>query len=286
MFPVDPEFLHCALYLYPSADDARAGRGAGGTGFLVSVPSERHPHTVHVYAVTNRHVIVGGPHAEPAPVIRMNTTSGQTDVLDRSVHDWLPHPGGDDVSVSYLRAADLRDFKYQTVPLDRFVGYENAFPDNERDRRYGRNVWIGAPCFMVGRLINHEGRQQNTPAVRFGTLSMLPLEPVWNAAAGKPQDSFLVEVHSIGGFSGAPVFMGDPRNFEGGLSWLLGVDWGHVPVKEYVYTKDAMGEIRRTDSYVLANSGQATVLPAWKVRELLDGGAPAALRAAADADTA
>jgi hypothetical protein len=282
MFPVDPEFLHCALYLYPSAQDARAGRSAGGTGFLVSVPSERHAHIVHLFAVSNRHVVVGGRYAAPAPVIRMNTVAGRTDVIDLSEGHWIPHPNGDDVTVAYLRAVDLQDFKYQAVPVDRFVTYENAFPEDESQRTYGANVWIGAPCFMVGRFVNHEGQQQNTPAVRFGTVSMLPLEPVWNDAAQQPQDSFLVEVHSIGGFSGSPVFMGHSSMFKGGLSWLLGVDWGHLRVKEYLYERRGDGEYARADSYVLANSGQAAVLPAWKLRALLDSDAAKAIRVAAE----
>jgi hypothetical protein len=51
-----------------------------------------------------------------------------------------------------------------------------------------------------------------------------------------------------------------------------------------VHTRDAAGEVTRTDAYVLANSGQATVLPAWKLRELLEGGAAAAAREVADRD--
>ncbi len=49
--------LNCAVYLYPDVSHAQEGDQAGGTGFLLSIPSERVPPLHHVYAITNRHVI-------------------------------------------------------------------------------------------------------------------------------------------------------------------------------------------------------------------------------------
>ncbi len=100
--------------------------------------------------------------------------AGAVDVIELTPDDWVPHPSGDDVTVAYLRAADLRDFKYETVPVERFVTEDDAFPDDPRRRLYHPGVYIGAYCFMVGRFITDIGEQQNMPAARFGTLSMIP----------------------------------------------------------------------------------------------------------------
>lgn len=272
MFPIDPRYLHCAIYLYPTGDDARAGKSAGGTGFLVSVPSERHPELSHVFAVTNRHVVARGQRFDPAPVIRMNTADGRVAVVELTPECWIEHPNGDDLSVAHLSAENLRDFRYETVPIDRFITEANATPPRDgQTEYYGGNLWIGAPCILVGRFMNHEGRQQNTPAVRFGNLSMFPHEPIMNTETGLWQESFLVEVHSIGGFSGSPVFLvvGQASMWQGGLAWLLGVDWGHLKTKLRVLKRLEDGTSESTDYYVESNTGQATVVPAWKLRELL-----------------
>lgn len=270
MFPVDPNYLHCTISLYPSVQDARDGKGAGGSGFLVSVPSARHPHLSHILAVTNRHVVAKGQRFDPAPVIRMNTIGGGVDVVPLTPEHWIEHPQGDDLSVAYLKAANLGGFKYETVPLDRFIT-DPTPPRDGQGPYYDGTVWIGAPCILVGRFMNHEGRQQNTPAVRFGNVSMFPHEPIRNPETGFLQESFLVEVHSIGGFSGSPVFMvvGGASPWQGGLARLLGVDWGHIKTRLPVRLRGEDGHSERTPCYVEANSGQATVIPAWKLRELL-----------------
>ena len=188
-------------------------------------------------------------------------------------HDqWIPHPSGDDVTVAFLRPTDLRDFKTQTVPVKWFVTKAEAFPANEKDRRYG-GVMIGERCFMVGRFTTLSNEKRNAPAVRFGSVSMIPSAPITNETGFK-QDSFLVEMHSIGGFSGSPVFVGNSNTFHGGMARLLGVDWGHIHVRRYVMKNGK----RVRDEYVDVNSGAAAVVPAWKLQELLDGDDVTAIR--------
>jgi len=46
-----------AIYLYASERAAKEGQNAGGSGFLVNVPSV--PGMGHLYAVTNRHLVDG-----------------------------------------------------------------------------------------------------------------------------------------------------------------------------------------------------------------------------------
>jgi hypothetical protein len=262
--PVDKEYNDCAIYLYPSREAADAGDCIGGTGFLVSVPSERHKKVSHVYAVTNRHVIEGDERRKiaAAPVPRLNTAVGAHKVLPFTVDDWTIHPGKDDIAAVYIDSERLRVFDFRTVTVERFVTR-----DHLGDEHAG--VEPGALCFMVGRFMSHEGRQRNTPAVRFGNISMMPWEPL-ETRYKNDQEGFLVEMHSMGGYSGSPVFL-YIFPFHSHMTRLLGIDWGHLPSRLDVMRDDEKkGPVQLGNAYVNANSGLCTVIPAWRIRELLD----------------
>src|SRR5450759_159413 len=65
---ISDQFTDCEVYIYGSLRDAQDGTRQGGCGFLVGVPSERHPGLSFTYAVTNRHVVLKAK----TPIIRMN----------------------------------------------------------------------------------------------------------------------------------------------------------------------------------------------------------------------
>ena len=147
------------------------------------------------------------------------------------------------------------------------------------------------------------GQQRNAPAVRFGNISMMadPGEPV-RGYENIEQEAFLVECRSLSGFSGSPVFASTTRTYsaddhlpkalnpqsppkpEGdkqGLTvtmvsttgtfgpWLLGIDWGHLPLWKSVYSNRSFDNQVR-DHFVEQNTGIACVLPAWHILDLLD----------------
>ena len=131
---------------------------------------------------------------------------------------------------------------------------------------------------MVGRLIQYDGKQRNEPVLRFGNLAMMPY-PVMQSTRARRQESFLVEMRSLSGFSGSPVIVHwvtvgtrpEPERPRGGVlyaslvtnkAWLLGVDWGFVQAASDVHGSQ--------DDRRLANSGMSAVVPAWKLAELLD----------------
>jgi hypothetical protein len=108
------------------------------------------------------------------------------------------------------------------------------------------------------------------------------VESIYNQDRGLPQDSFLVEMRSLSGYSGSPVFIYTGR-MTVGREWfgdievedepihelaLLGIDWSHLFDKAPV--RDGSGH-RVEDYLVRANSGMMTVVPAWKLTELLEG---------------
>ncbi|HXO29141.1 MAG TPA: hypothetical protein VOA80_17460 [Thermoanaerobaculia bacterium] len=100
---------------------------------------------------------------------------------------------------------------------------------------------------------------------------------------GIKQESFLVECRSLAGSSGSPVFVqwsihdrllpnGVPMFQKEGGPWLLGIVWGHLILvdPDFEYVRDNQGEILPEKLKVRVNTGIMQVVPAWKIREILD----------------
>jgi hypothetical protein len=242
---ITDDILDCSIYLYPSERDAKEGTNIGGSGFLVGITSEFHVHG-HALAVTNSHVIEGG-----ASIIRMNKIDGKAEILQIHPKTWIHHPSGDDIAVCYL-AIPYKPFQIKVVDVKQFM---------TREKMTDLQVGIGDEVFMVGRLIGLDGKQKNNPVVRLGNIASKSTVGIKQENRdGYLQESFIIETHSISGFSGSPVFfhiLPSSMRPDGRVSkvhagpWLLGIDWGHFTRGE----KD---------------TGMSFVVPAWKLRELLD----------------
>jgi len=290
-------YLNCALYLFNSEQEAAAGTKAGGSGFLVGVPAENSRQNSlrlgHFYAVTNRHVIERGG----SSVIALNDEKGERAVLSRSADDWTFHPGGDDLAVCPL-SLDMGRYESIAVPSTMFVSSASDFGNPLGDARAGFGVGDGV--FMVGRFISHQGQAKNTPVVRFGNVAMMPLEPILQElpASGVHlqcdflQESFLVDMRSLSGFSGSPVFWYEevftptPKAKDGFVQFsddpdaeqtlklnvmLLGVDWGNLKAPyDFVKTEGMLKEDAKDTRTLHSNSGLSGVVPAWKLTELLN----------------
>jgi hypothetical protein len=285
---VMPGLLDSSIFLYGTERDANEGANWGGSGVLVGVPSQANPSRTHLYAVSNDHVI----HA--CPVIRLVRVDGDPYVLPGTDADWHSHPNGDDIAVRSIGLVAGGEFSY--VGDELLLSRADLSP---KDRPH--QVSPGDDCLMVGRYINQEFRQFDRPVVRFGNLAMLP-ERVYQVERSFEQESFLVDMRSHSGFSGSPVFVyyeepgwralpplpdvpetNDPvedanarskataqrtdgYNLSGiiGKIWMLGIDWGHLPVWDDVFDgNEKIGRMR-------VSTGMAAVVPAWKLRDLLN----------------
>jgi hypothetical protein len=257
------DYIDCCVYLYPSAADAEAGSKIGGSGFLFGVATKDLPNAHFLYAVSNRHVIEGG-----STVVRLNTRDGKTDIIELTELDWINHPSGDDLAIAALPPlADLHKFSF----LD-----DGHLLSKELVDQY--NVGPGDDVFVAGRFVNQEGKQQNTPSVRFGNLAQMPPMPVSQrrGAGVFEQESFIVEARSIGGFSGAPVFLALSSHFirpnrpnPGELNrvFLMGIDWGYI--NDWDTVNDEVGRPLQ-NLRVRTNTGMMAVVPAWKLKEMVD----------------
>jgi hypothetical protein len=196
--------------------------------------------------VANRRVIEAG-----FTVVRLNTKAGATDIIELNQRDWVVHHDGDDLAAASIELhSDYHDYM--------LVNDNPMFATREwmHDARLG----LGDEVFMVGRLIDDDGRQHDAPTVRFGQIAMMNGEPV-RVSPGRKQECFLADVQSMGGLTGSPVFvtvhhlrLNNPVEFN--HAWyphLLGVNCGHMA------------------------NGLMMVLPAWRLTEILN--LPALLRA-------
>jgi hypothetical protein len=253
---IPDEALDCVVYLYPDTDSAISGRRAGGCGFAVAVAS-KHPGFSFAYVVTNSHVIAEGK----SPIVRVNTRDGRFQVIEKTDEFWIPHPGGDDLAVLSI------NFEYESIKVKAIA--DEFFATKEKIEQF--KVGPGDEVFIPGRFVNHEGKQRNLPAVRFGNVSMLPHEPI-RTERGLLQEAFLVECRSIPGYSGSPVFLLPmpfspvPRTMPPPM--LLGVVMGHIRSQRGVLDKTTRKPID-PNWMVETNTGMTVVIPAWKIRELL-----------------
>ena len=264
---IPDEFLQCAIYLYPSVRAAEQGESAGGSGFLVHVASNN-PGWGFVYAVTNSHVIREGA----SSVVRMNTKDGRLAVLEVEVDRWTHHPEGDDLAVTPIPLTSAHNY----MAIDRSTWFVTP------QFMVEKHVGLGDEVFMVGRFVNHEGRQTNAPSVRFGAIAQMNREPIRHPR-GFDQESFLVEARSLPGYSGSPVFLYiapfSSHPTQRGISgrWtirLLGVDWSHI--NHALQVLDGAGKPPSDERgqaaglHVNTNTGMMGVIPAWRLSRLLD----------------
>jgi len=282
---ISDRFTDIAVYIYFSVEDAEDGRAIGGTGFIVDAPFETNPDLHYLYVVTNKHVI-----EKSDPVIRINRRDGTVKCVATQERQWKMHPDGDDIAVFHLET-EWHNLQITTLGIHHFVTPELVVAED---------IGIGDDTVMVGRFISHEGKQRNTPSVRFGNIAMMPKERIVRKD-GFAQESFLVEQRSLSGYSGSavlvwsPCAMNDmsvrrrgtdrPRNLEEVMAtpdelralnnqmspkgpYLLGIDWCHLCDTSPVTDKD--GQKLNYDWKVSQNTGMAGVIPAWKIAEVLN----------------
>lgn len=271
---IDPYWLDSVVYVYRSEADARAGVRAGGSGFITYVRSKTVEPWAHLYVVTNDHVI----RKTQTPHLRVNTKQNQFDVLPTEFKQW-ERSEDDDLAVIALEMGN--EHKWHAIGEESFIVPERFTSEKIK-------ASLGDEVALMGRFISYEGKQRNKPTVRFGNLSMVA-DPDERIVIGKKpdgsnveQEAFLVECRSLSGYSGSPVliFLSNQQGqtiYSGQLGpLLLGVDCAHFSTWKPVcsgsddkttgkVTYDPMGNL-----FVDTNSGIAAVVPAWRLRALLD----------------
>jgi hypothetical protein len=259
------EMLQSVFYLYPSREAAEQGHAAGGTGFIVAYDSTKVPNTYFLFAVSNKHVVADSG----ASVMRLNKKDGGIDIIEMEPHEWYFTSNQDLAIVPIM--VNLDKHRVKAVPFNDLIS---------PDAIATFDIGPGDEVFMIGRFVNHDGKLVNSPSVRFGNLSMM-VDNIEHPNLGV-QESFAVEMRSMGGYSGSPVYvypsawnMNRRSTSVGGQRlFLLGVDWGHIvdhsEVREKIVSIEMEATARgRTIAYVAANTGMNGVVPAWRLAEMI-----------------
>lgn len=275
---VPKSILNSIVYLYRDIHEAESGAEIGGSGCLMSMPSNVPGHE-HIYVVTNAHVIEEGATIPRVNLQHLGSGLQRTLSFPFEASSWMSHP--------------QHDFAVRPLPPDAtnlgadisFIDIDNCVLSIDIDRG---TIGPGDDLFYVGRFRDHAGRYENQPSVRFGNISMLPndREPIEddNLRHRRKQIGYLVEARSRSGYSGSPVFIywsqtyGAPGIFGAGFgadirqvkmnpsTRFLGIDWGHL--QEVVRLADGQTNVELA-MVAKVHAGMMGVVPSWYIRDFI-----------------
>jgi hypothetical protein len=162
------------------------------------------------------------------------------------------------------------------IPLFNFDLYDKAPILQPRHQ-----IGLGDETFAIGLFRSHHGAQRNIPIVRIGSIAAMPEEPIRTKHGGFI-DGYLIEMRSIAGLSGSPVFVDRPEVPPMGfmpdpsfrpdpekVNWFryhfLGLIHGHFDVPS------PLEDIANEDDTpaIGINTGMGVVIPASMVLETL-----------------
>lgn len=256
---IDTRYMNCVAFLYPNTKAAESGSAYGGSGFLLTIPFEQEIDgelRSHVYVITNSHVI----REFNSPVIRLNKSTGEQEIIPNTIADWHDDWNQDDLAVCKIDDTKMRLLQW-LAPEPHDLVTEEQYQNQD--------IEIGDDVIMIGRFVGYDGKQQNLPIVRFGTVAMWPIDPVQHPRQGLKQDSWLIECHSIPGTSGSPVFT--TKKDDAGYTVpdkLLGINWGYPPHRVPVYRNKTKEEF--ANIYGEMPSGIGAVIPSWNLMKFLN----------------
>lgn len=268
-----------AFFLFKNKDAALTGLTPGGTGFIVSVPSEEHPDgPPYYYAVSCLHVV------HSSPCVRLNKKEAGTDLLDFIFDEWAhDYETYGDVAAIMINA-DALIHDASAIPLEMFLSPE---------RMVKHEIGVGEDVFMVGLFVDIDrelNREKNNPMARFGHISMMP-SPSAKFRSSRNfrtrREFFLLDVHSRRGFSGSPAFVyraADNDVSKSHTAWLSGYNllnlvgihcaqfseyWPFRDGSEPGESQIILGKKTEGESRVVGLSGITMVAPAWDIANLL-----------------
>ncbi len=264
---------------YVESPDAYEPKGTGLiVGKLFNIGFKDDDPVVLAYLVTAKHVISEINNLGSDEVyLRFNRRDDTAEWYPTRLSSWLFHPTnpqGVDVAVlplkGYPQEADQIVYPFDEI-LSRAALEEKGFG-------------LGDEVFVAGLFWHHFGKQRNIPIIRTGSIAAMPEEPIEVKGDFGAIDAFLIEMRSVGGISGSPVFayLGDPhreskresvtcRRSPSGGGWpdsefyMLGLIHGHFDAND----KETGAFIEESEKMIKVNVGIAIVVPGDKIIEVL-----------------
>ena len=185
-----------------------------GTGFFVGITDTVRQRTF-VYTVTSRHVLwdTASKAFVQSALLRLNKKNGDAAFVVQPLktsgeqRNVFVHPDQTVDLVAVMGIPDQEKYDFSVIPSELI-----------RNSKDIKNLGLGegTDVFFPALFVAHIGEHKNYPIVRFGKLALMSDEPIsWD---NQLQKLFLVESISIGGHSGAPVFVWfEPRAKEGDI---------------------------------------------------------------------
>ena len=267
------EIRKCVVFL--AHINERGEKILKGTGFFISIPFPDKSGDF-IYLITARHIIakiIAKNLALDGNIwMRINKRDGSFDFIPIPINTFIPHPDSVDVMILPF-APSIAIYDYLTLPHGMLLNQDIV---NEE------NVSLGDDVFMTGLFVRHIGKERNIPIIRIGNISAMPEEPIYNEFFGN-MDAYLIELRSLGGLSGSPVFLhlsdsrimkSDDKNtivrtMSGGHKfYLLGLLHGHWDLESA--TQDVITEDYPQDNKEQINTGIGIAIPAIKILETLN----------------
>lgn len=236
-----------------------------GTGFFLGVKVED---AYFIHLVTAQHVVEeASERGHRQLLVRVNMKAGGSAHMSVPTDQWWLHPEN---------AERYCDVAIIPVPvnldtMDIVFGGMSVVLDNDLIAQEG--IGAGDEVIVVGLFAHHPGVDQNVPIVRRGQLAAFPPVQV-QTDKGRDIQVYLVELLSIGGLSGSPVWYLPPqlrvqddgtsqtRKKQSGL--LLGLVHGHFATQGGGPTDAEPGSRKER-----LNTGIALVVPAQRIVETL-----------------
>jgi len=277
----------CVVFLGIREGDSHEPIKWKGTGFFVSYPSKvantDQPNRGFMYLVTAKHVAV--KFSDKEFYVRANTKNGGSILFHgKAGTRWFFHP-------EEVNQTDLAVFPMTQTEIINQLDYESIgvalFCNDASIAEIG--IGSGDDVFIVGLYSRHSGSDRNLPIVRMGNIALFPDGPIKTDLFGN-LNAYLVEMRSIGGLSGSPVFV--MKQVYVGLGddfvpthqskiYLLGLIHGHWDVApgELIDVEDHSGNKPHS-----INEGIAIVIPAKNILETLNSAELQEYRAMAEAE--
>lgn len=255
-----------------------------GTAFFVGIPSSKQG-LAFPYLVTAQHVVVMLQERQKPIYCRFNRKGGEAKVEPLQVPRWWYHPDSEseqtDVAVAAMHVNwDIIDHEPIPMPEKWEISSIAAFAGRQE-------IGLGDETFAIGLFRRHAGTQRNIPIIRIGNIAALPEEPIptrWGL-----MEALLVEMRSIAGLSGSPVFVNLPSAVApfvaaGGMvpdiryqsdyeevHWFqfhfLGLIHGHFDIPDLI--EDSVVDDGDAEQRTGINTGIGIVIPAKKITETL-----------------
>lgn len=237
------------FFIYSLDDDLKIS--PRGTGFFLQYNIESKPSKAVGYMVTAKHVLLDDNNNFIKKfVIRMKSKSQEREfiLMDLGKFTYFIHddPNVDIILIPHYPKIELIDF--------RFIKGEMVLDEQLRGLEEGNEV------FFPGLFVQYPGQKQIQPILRFGRLSMIPVEKIKLEIKDKLLEThfYLIECTSYSGNSGSPVFIKEygQQIHRIDLAGLITGSYNHFETLPY-------------DTILKQNTGIAAVTPSYKLLELL-----------------